>query len=494
MKIGIGSFLQESHSFSPVPGSWQHFGAQEMARGEDILKYYQGTRTELGGVLDSASISAVEVVPLLAARASASSGPQLKDVFEAICQELVEHLKTAGKLDGLLLVLHGAMIAETYPDASGEVLRRCREILGFNVPIVATLDLHANVTRQMADMTQGLVGYHTAPHIDLFETGQRGFSLLYGIMRKTINPVVCLKQLPMILPGENGRTTNGPYKYVMDMAIEAMHKSGIVEASVFSVQPWIDVEEVGCSVVVISNGDASLANSEAEMIADEFWRRRAEFEFEIFPLARAIKMALAAEEKPIILSDPSDSPSSGAPGDSPNFLTELIKINPERECLLNIVDPVAVYAMQQAGIGQTLTLQVGARFAPSFYSPATVTGRVRLLCDGDFLIKGPGLHGTIAHRGLTGILQIGAISLLVMERPIFQWDPEMYRSVGLEPRDAQLVQVKSPAAFRAAYESFSAGIILADSPGVCSSNLHSFPFKHIRHPLYPFDDLLDWRH
>lgn len=493
MKIAVGCFMQESHSFSPVAGSWEHFGPHEINRGEEMLETYQLTRTELGAALDEAQVCGIEIVPLLSAHASASSGPQLQEVFETVCAELIDRLEKAGAIDGLFLALHGAMIAENYPDASGEVLRRFRGFLGADIPIVATLDLHANVTHLMAAMSNGLIGYHTAPHIDMYETGQRGFRLLHRMISKAVQPTVALKRLPMILPGENGRTTDGPYKHVMDMAIHAMQQPGILDASVFSVQPWLDIPEVGCSVVVISDADPELAENEAERIADEFWQRRAQFAFESIPARQAIISALQSAQKPVILSDPSDSPSSGAPGDSPVFLAELLKLNPDRECLLNIVDPAAVSAMEQTGIGHTITVKVGAVFAPQFYEPVEVIGQVRLLCDGTFTFKGPGFHGSVFHRGLTGVLQIGNISLVVMERPVYQWDPELYRSVGLEPSQAQLVQVKSPAAFRAAYEPFAAQVLLVDAPGVCSSNLASFPFKNVRRPLYPLDNPSDWR-
>lgn len=494
MRIALGCVLQESNSFSPVRGSWAHFGPNEIHRGDELSQAFKNTRTELGGALQAAAAVGVEVIPLISARSTASAGLLEAEVFEAITEELLTRLRQSNSIDGLLMVLHGALLADGYPDASGEILRRCRELLGPDTPIVATLDLHANVTRQMAAEADALIGYHTAPHVDLFETGQRGFSLLAHIASEGVKPAMVLRQLPMILPGENGRTTEGPYRAVMDLVEDAMCKPGILDASAFSVQPWLDVSEVGCSVVVVSDpNSASLAMTEADRIADEFWRRREEFDIKLVPLRLALARALESESNPVILSEPADSPSSGAPGDSSAFLEALLPLKPTKECFLNIVDPIAVKAMHKAGIGQTITLCLGAGYAPSYYQPVTVTGRVRLLCDGDFLIKGPGMQGMVAHRGLTGVLAVGPISLVVMERPIFQWDPELYRSVGLEPADAQLVQVKSPAAFRAAYSSFAAEIVLVDAPGVCSPNLRAFNFSQVARPLYPLDDFPDWR-
>jgi microcystin degradation protein MlrC len=156
------------------------------------------------------------------------------------------------------------------------------------------------------------------------------------------------------------------------------------------------------------------------------------------------------------------------------------------------VDAEAVASMFAAGPGKDVTLEIGGRIA-GIGQPMQVSGRIRLIADGDFVNKGPGMRGVVTHRGLTGVLQIGHVHLVVMERPIIQWDPELYRSVGLEPRDAQIVVVKSPAAFRAAYAPLAVEILLLDAPGICSPDLRSFPFKRVRRPLYPLDDIGDWR-
>jgi len=144
-------------------------------------------------------------------------------------------------------------------------------------------------------------------------------------------------------------------------------------------------------------------------------------------------------------------------------------------------------------VGSEITLKVGGVFASNLYSPVEVTGYVDLIADGQFIQKARVQTGVACNRGITGVLKMGHIHLVVMERPVFQWDPELYRSIGLDPKDAQIVVVKSPAAFRAAYKPFAAEIINLDTPGVASPNLRNFPFKNVRRPLYPLDDIKDWR-
>ncbi len=493
MRVALGNIVQESNSFTPVPGSWFHFPPGHLLRGEEIIAQRAGTRTEIGGAIDVARADGIELVPLLSATTTASAGPMLGEVFTALRDELAKGLRRTKAIDGVLLVLHGAMAAEGYEDATGEILRAARAAIGPHLPLVATLDLHANVTARMVEHADALVGYHTAPHIDLYETGERATRLLARIVRGAARPTPALRRLPMILPAENGRTTEGPYAEVMDRAIELMRRPGVLDISVCSVQPWLDVEDVACTVLVNTDRDPALAGALADELADMFWERRQRFEVDLAPTGATIHRALASERHPFVLADSADAPSSGAPGDSTAVLAELIAARPERACLHNIADPIAATTLCEAGAGAEVTLQIGASSGVPFYRPLTVTGRVRCLSDGDFTNKGQGFQGVVFRRGRTAVLDIGAIALVVMERPVIQWDPELYRSVGLEPRDAQIVIVKSPAAFRAAYEPFAAEVAVIDAPGVCSPNLRALPFARARRPIYPLDNIQSWR-
>jgi microcystin degradation protein MlrC len=493
MKIAIGTFIQESHSFSPVPGSWDHFCPGEILEGQSIIHQTRGTRTEEGGILDNSDRLDFQIVPLLYARASASAGPIKRSVFEQIRDRLLGRLHSVGSFDGVILMMHGAMVADGYDDATGEVLKAVRHAIGADKPLFVTLDLHANVTNQIVNHVNAVIGYHTAPHVDQYETGLRALGLMNKIYQENIRLKSGFCKIPMILPGENGRTDFGPYAKVMTMVKETMRNPGVLDASAFSVQPWLDVKDVGCSTIVISDGNKTLAQQHADRIADEFWSQRSAFAVQLTPTRQAIRVALESWRYPFILSDSADAPSSGAPGDSPIVLRELLKIHPTKDCYLNIVDPAAVERMASLGVGREVSVQLGGRFASAFYKGVKVNGEVIYLTDGDFVHKGPAGTGMVIHRGLTGVLKVDHLFIEVMSRPVFQWDPELYRSVGLEPREAQIVVVKSPAAFRAAYEPFAAEIINIDAPGVCSPNLHSYEFRNVRRPLYPLDDIQNWR-
>ena len=247
-------------------GSWAHFGTHEVLRGAELLKQRLGTQTEIGGALDVARERGIELVPFFGAISASSAGPIREEVFKALRDELVHRLLDAGSMDGLFLSMHGGTVAEGFEDACGEVLRAVRVAIGSELPLISTLDLHANVTRQMAGLANCLVGYHTYPHIDLYETGQRGMELLFKIITGQAQPTMAMCQIPMILPGENGLTTRGPYAEVMAMVEALGNHPAILDASAFSVQPWLDVQEVGCSVVVIADGDHHLAEAEGNTL------------------------------------------------------------------------------------------------------------------------------------------------------------------------------------------------------------------------------------
>jgi microcystin degradation protein MlrC len=273
-----------------------------------------------------------------------------------------------------------------------------------------------------------------------------------------------------------------------------LQQPGIADISFFPMQPWMDVLEAGCGLVVVAD---AAQRTEAERIADEladaWWRRREEHRVDLAPTEATIAEALVSKRHPWVLADSADATSSGSPGDSSITIAALLRAKPEKDCFTNIVDPDAVAKMIESGVGSEVKVTLGACSGVNLYRPIEVTGKVRLIADGDFVHKEQGLRGATMHRGRTAVLQAGRVFIVVMERAVIQWDPELYRSVGLEPADAQIVIVKSPAGFRAAYAPFAAEIKVLDAPGVCTPNLLSLPYKRIPRPMYPFDERADWR-
>jgi len=488
-RIAIGGLYQESHSFSPAPADRAQFEAGYLLYGEEIVKTLTGLNHEIGGALATAQNH--NIVPLLYGATGASGMPLRQDIFNTLCAQMCQRLQDALPVDGVFLAMHGAMVSEHIDDATGHVLAQLRTIVGPQIPIVASLDLHANVTKKMATSADALVGYHTAPHIDQSNTGARGMTLLLKMLNQDALPTMAHVQIPMILPPENGRTTQGPFSEIMDMVKSLEQKPGILAASAYAVQPWMDLPEMGCTVLVITHNDLPRAQQEAQHVAHAFWQCRNEFTQNLLSPTDIIQQALKDPNGPYIISDSSDSPSSGAPGDSTTFLKACIDANLNATTLINILDPNAALQAQSVGIGNSAQFTLGASLSNQFYQPITFKATVQSLSDGKFRNKGPGFRGFEFNMGLTAVLVHKGIRLVVMSQPVIQWDPELYRSQGLDPATAKLVGVKSPAAFRAAYEPFAQKVLVLDAPGVCSPNLKTFPWQRINRPIYPLDEIAE---
>ena len=493
MRVAVGIMAHEANTFSPHMTDLDDFRHHQYVRGPEFLKNLEGKATEEAGALSVLGAEpGCEIVALSAARAM-SGGPVKGEVFRMLLGELLSRLKQAAPADGVYLVLHGAMMAEGFPDATGEILRAVREAVGPDIPVVGTLDLHANVTERMVAAATALVGYHTAPHVDLYEAGVSAARILLGAIRGEIKPVMSLVRLPLIVPAENARHTDGPLSEVLALALAAEKERRALHAAVFAVQPWMDAEDVGCSVLVVGDGDTRAAHREAELIARAFWARRSAFVPMLVPPDEAVANALGRERGLVVFCDSADAPTSGSTGDSTVILEAMLRAGPpEESVLLNIVDPPAVAQAISAGVGNEVTVEVGGKMAPAFWSPVLFSGYVKMISDGIFRFKGPGMRGVIHSMGRTVVLVQRGIHLVVMERAVSQWDPQLYRSLGEEPADARIVQVKSPAAFRAAYGPLADEILIIESPGPASPKLGALPWKHLRRPIYPLDKDVAW--
>lgn len=478
MRIGAGYLLQESNTFSPIATVLADFSLRE---GDAIRERWVGTRTEIGGFFETLGDAAV---PLFAGWAI-TAGPIRAADFEAMKARVAAALRAAGPLDGVLLALHGAMCAEGTGDCDGAILEMVREIAGPACPVAVTLDLHANLTDRMVRAADAIIGYRTYPHVDMFETGEAAAGMLLRTLRGEIRPVTVMRKIPMIVPAENMQTTAGP---MADVWVAAAGAPGVLSASVFGVQPWLDVEEMGCSVVAVGNGDRRAAELCACHAARKFWERRHAFEVRLLPPRDAIAVALATEGCPVILAESSDSPTAGSPGDSADMLAALLRHAPGVPAALWLCDPAAVEKVWAAGCGAGLQLALGGAFDVVNRRPVAVRVVVRSLSGGTFVLKGHWNKGMAVAMGRTAVLEAGSISVVVSEKPASMIDPELYRSQGIEPREKKVVVVKSARGFRTDYEPFAAAIIVVDTPGCSSANLRSLAYRRVPRPIYPLDD------
>lgn len=312
MRVAIAEMKQETNSFVPFRTTVETFRDQYLFRGVEMLTGYGAERSEVPGMLDVLHAAGAIAVPLLGTLALAS-GPVTRECFEALLGEIVERLRAAGAVDGVLLALHGAMVVEDEPDSESEILERVRAVLPKGVPIVVTLDLHGHITQRMIQPDVAYIGYREYPHIDMYETGARGARLLLDWLGGRVRPVMAVAKRHMVMSPDAARTTTPPLADVVaaGRAMEAAQSKDwrrVLHVSLFPVQPWMDVPDLGFAALVCADGDVDTAQAAAEALAEMTWQRRAEFEPDLTPLEEVIRIGLSSEGL-TVASDAGDTPT-----------------------------------------------------------------------------------------------------------------------------------------------------------------------------------------
>jgi len=490
MKIALASVLQESNTFSPVKTRYEDFSP---VFGQAAIDRHRNKLTEFGGFLDVLSGEpGVEVAPVCAAWAITANRLVAGD-FARLARKFADGLKRHAGVDGLLLAMHGAQTAEGEDDVEGHFLGIARKLLGPEKPIILTLDLHANITKAMTERATAILGYHTYPHVDMFETGQKAARLMLRTLRGECRPEMGVCKLPLIVNAENSQSSGGPFGELMREA-ERLEKKAPVEAvSLFPVQPWMDIDEMGTATVVVTNGDAGLAQRQASRLGKRFWEARERFLPKLIPPEEAIGRALSlinggAGEGPVVLAESSDSTGSGSPGDSTGVLKHLVKAKLTGPAAIFLVDPFAAEKAIRAGVGSRVRLSMGGCFDKRNSKPVSVTGYVRLISDGRWTARARGYNtGIESSMGPSAVVEVGHVKILLASRSAMTVDPELYRSHGIDPLHCHIVVVKSPNGFRSCYEPIAREIFLVDTPGVSTANLRALPWRRIRRPIYPLD-------
>jgi microcystin degradation protein MlrC len=489
VRIAIGQFMEESNTFVRQRADLEHFRATQLLYGDEVIARLRGTRAEVGGFLDVLEPAGVEVIPTVAANA-VSSGPVTRATFNHVRDALLERLAAAGPVDGVLLALHGAMVLEDAPDGEGEFLAAIRKAIGPAVPLVATLDLHATITPRMVQEADALVGYDTYPHIDLYETGAKAAALLLRTVRGEIHPVTLFARAPMLVPAEGQGTDDEPMAGLMAEAKRLQARPGVLAVSLFPVQPWLDIPDTGFSVMAVADGPRRAAEIEPMLrqLAWQAWERRRRFAADLLTVDDAIRRALDAEGGPFILSESADSTGSGSPGDGAHILERLLALGVQARCLVTVVDAPAVAHAIAAGVGADVSTTVGGTLDPRYNRPVPIRGRVRILSDGRYVSSDKKTLGVEFQMGRAAVIEVGRIAVLATERPAFTFDPALYRSVGLEPRDAKIVAVKSPLQFRDGYGGFARACWVVDTPGPSTARVERLDWHQRARPLFPFED------
>lgn len=485
MRVAVGGFWQESGSFLPQRTTLREFERCYLARGVEVLTGFGSPESELPGFLTAARSFGWEIRPTLGAGAM-PWGPVAAETRAALEGELLERLERVLPVDGVYLTLHGAMVAEDEEDVEGHLLQAVRHLVGPTTPIVATLDLHAHVTPRMVEAADGLVGYHTFPHVDQRACGIRAAELLARQMGGAPRPFAALRKLPMITPAESHLTTRPPMATLMEQVLAYEQEPGVLVVTLYPVQPWLDVRDLGWAVLAYATSE-QLAWTMADRVAAQAWLMREQFLVPKLSVEEAIARVRALGKGPVVLSESADNTGGGGPGDSTWLLRGLVEAGADLVAYLTVVDPEAVAAACAAGEGATIRVALGGKSGPLAGPPLPVEARVLRLTDGRFAIEGPSWRGMRCDLGRTALLGVGELRIVTSEQPGWTIDPSIFRHVGLDPLAAQILHTKSPTAFRAAYEPIAREILLVDTPGYTASNFATLPFTRISRPLFPLD-------
>ena len=483
MRIGIGYLLQETNTFSPVETRWDDFGLVESG---DVVDRWAGTQTEIGGFLDVLGDARHDVVPLFAGWAM-TAGRLSAATFEGLLAMIVRRLEAGGPLDGLLLALHGSMSAHGTDDCDGRIVEAARRVLE-EKPLVVTLDLHANLTAKLVSGADAVIGYQTYPHTDMYPTGVAAAELLLRTLREEIRPVTEFKKLPLIVGAENMQTTAGPMKQVFNTGYQARDRGDVLSVSAFGVQPWLDVEEMGCATLAVADANREAAASCAERMERRFWELRHDFAVPLPRPREAIELATQEPRGPVILAETADAPTAGAPGDSAELLLPLEQFAPDHSALIWIRDPKFVAQAVEAGVGGHVRGAIGGLFDKANHTPALLDATVRSITDGRFRFTGNYNKGMLNEMGTTTVVISNKTTVVVTQNAANMISPDVYRSQDLEPRNYDIVVVKSANSFRSEYD-FATKVILVDTPGISSANLRGLPFKRVPRPIYPLDPM-----
>ena len=492
MKIVIAQMEHETNTFSPVETPWESFGPDGPYIGNHAYKAMKNTRTPIGAFIDVAEKVNAEIVTPVAGFAY-PSGPVAGAAYDQFCDLIIDDVKQG--CDLIMLDLHGAMVVNGRTlDGEGTLLAKIRGITP-TTPIAISLDLHANITEAMVDNSNIIVGYKTYPHIDMYETGTLAGELLLRLHRGEIKPIMHWNNIPLLAQTLKMNTSEGAMKEYAERAALSEEKGSVLASSAFGGFPMADIPDAGMSAVVITDNDKKLAQDECTAILEVAWSQKESFIWFDEPLEDAISQAKTLEGGPILLLDQPDNCATGATQDTMTTLREALKQGLTDIAVGPIRDPEAVSVLIEAGLGSVVTLPVGGKTdMPAINKkgePLELTGVVKNVTNGEYVITGPQFTGVKASMGRTVVFDTGDTEIVITEKLQEPWDQGVFTSVGIEPTSKKYLLLKSRMYFRPVFLPIAKHSIYCAGVGVGSSDWTIFNYEKIRRPIYPLDNFTD---
>ncbi|MBS0530507.1 MAG: M81 family metallopeptidase [Proteobacteria bacterium] len=467
-RIAVGGFHHETNSFMPTKTDFAYFQSHRdrppLVRGADVVKWLTNTSFGLSGFLEKMS-GKHDIVPLLWTSGGAG-GTVTRDAFERISAELVGTLSVSMPVDAIYLDLHGAMVTEDFEDGEGEVLRRIRAAVGPDIPIVISLDYHANVTPQIVDLTDGMAAYYTYPHVDREQTGQRAAKILSTILERGRPAGRALRKIPFLIPLNFQSTLIEPSKGIVESSAKA-ETGDILSAAYLAGFPPADLRDCGPSVIVHAYTQDQ-ADAAADRLADQITAAEANFIQPLFGvdegISKAIEIARTAT-RPVVVADTQDNPGCGGTADTTGVLEALVRLGATDAVLGIFWDPDAAARAHQAGEGKTIRLALGGKHGPAGVKPYEADFVVSRLGSGQIVSSGVAIGRRKIDLGPMATLTIGGVSVVVSSKRMQAHDRELFRHVGIEPAKQKILAVKSAVHFRAEFEPMAEAVIVVLAPG-----------------------------
>lgn len=486
MKVLIGHFGHEANTFAEKHATYEEYTGRGMTVGENSILANEGTSVYLGGIIKACREEGIEMVPTCAYTAA------MPVLTEDCVDRMLEHIlpvceANKDSLDGICIALHGAGVSEVSDDLECYVLKKIRAIVGNDIPITVPMDLHGNVSEEMATLADGLFCIRNYPHTDKAEISYLAMKTLAKIMRKEIQVETKIVHLPLLIPISTGMTANAPFPEIEAYFKEYEKTHGLVHASLFHGFPYADVPSSTASVVVVAEKGAQEA---AEHLAQFVWERR--HYFQIASLSPAEAMDLAEQETAegyIIINEMSDNPGGGCPGDGTHLLREMLKRNLPGTIFGFMVDPEAVEEIFRHRPGDVIDLSLGGKHEKIFGEPLMLKGaEVIALSDGQFRYVSPNLLGLASKIGNCARIRVGNVDIVVATVRTQTFDDRPFFVTGADLQDYRYVGLKSTQHFRGYFASRAARIIPTDPPGLNTGDLKVFAYEKLPRPVYPLDE------
>ena len=485
-KLFVGGILMEVNSFNPVLSTRDTF--KTWLEGNE-LESMRGTALELGGIYDCLDKRGdIELIPGFFAQAC-TSGPLEDSEFKTMAQRIFDMLKDAGELDGVILVMHGALQSTQVEDCEGYLAQGVRDIVGDDVPVCASLDFHAMFTPWMLENLSSVSGYQTYPHVDHYETGYRAAEQMLHILDTGCQPYKIFYEIPLIMSCENSNTIDSPMADIMHRTQDLLARSGVVGGSIFMTQPWLDVEGLNCSICIFADDENIHAevDAEAKDILAQVWKLREEF----YPPMPNVEQALElcrTMPKPICFVDYGDVPNAGGGGDGIVVLEALLAAHLDELSAVVVADGESTRQAEKLGVGAKGEFMIGGFGGEGEYNRRIKVSAEVLRIEHDPVVhQGPAMKGYISYPGTRALLRSGNVFIILCENVCFSHDQAMLRSMGVDPSRLGIISMRATHSFMSCYADVMKSWLYVDTPGYSTRNLKSLPFKNCRRPIYPLD-------